>query len=314
MNKFKILKKLSLISLLSIGILSSTACNNSPKENKVTIAVIGKGAGGEYWLQVRDGALKKGKELGVDVKYYGPPTEVDVAAQIEIVENVIQRKVDGIALGPTNSNSLSPVVKKAVAAGIKVVTIDSDTVGRDRLSYIGTNNQEAGKIAGEEMKKLINGKGKIAVVTGVVGAQNLEQRNTGFKEGITGDGVTILPAQPDNGDKAKAVAIAENTLTAHSDINAFFTNNAIAGPGVAQALKTANKTGDIKVVAFDVTPALLDLLGENAVQALIAQKPDKMGELGVEMLVKAVKGEKIPDEIDTGVDVITKENMAKFKK
>lgn len=281
-----------------------------------TIAVVGKAAGGEYWVQVREAALAKAKKMkDVEVIYQGPRTETDVAGQIEIVETLIQRKVDGIALSPVDSKALGKVVKKALAAGIKVVTIDSDTIDRDRLTYIGTDNVQAGKVAGDTVLKLLGKKkGEVAIVTGVMGARNLRERVQGFKKAMNGKGNTVLAEQTDNGDKAKAVAVAENTLTAHPGVQAFFADTAIGGPGVAQALKSAKKGGQIILVGMDVTPVLIKLLKDGTAQALIAQKPERMGELGVELLYDAVHGKKLPPIVDTGVEVVTKANVAKYTK
>lgn len=283
------------------------------EEKRTTIAVVGKAAGGEYWLAVKRGAQKKADAMGVKLLYLGTPTEIDISGQIDLVEGLIQRKVEGIAISPTDSKALSPVVKRAVEAGIKVVTIDSDTTEKDRLCYIGTNNTAAGEVAGKEMLKLLGGKkGKIATITGVIGAQNLEERVAGFKSAV-GDKVELLNVQPDNGNKDKSMAIAENTLTANPDVAAFFTTTAIGGPATAQALQTAGKGGQIKVISFDTTPTLIKHLKAGTVQVLIAQQPEKMGELGVEKLSAAIKGEKLPEVIDTGVVAVTKDNVGQFE-
>jgi ribose transport system substrate-binding protein len=283
-------------------------------EKRTTVAVVGKAAGGEYWLAVKHGAEKQAADMKVKLLYLGQPTEVDIAGQVDLVEGLIQRKVDGIAISPADSKALSPVVKKAVDAGIKVVTIDSDTTAKDRLCYIGTNNEQAGKVAGEEMLKLVGAsKAKVATITGVIGAQNLAERLTGFQKAV-GDKVTLLNVQPDNGNKDKSMSIAENTITANPDVAAFFTTTAIGGPAVAQALTTSGKSGKIKVISFDTTPTLIKQLKDGSVQVLIAQQPEKMGALGVESLVKAIKGEKLPPIIDTGVVAVTKDNVAQFEK
>jgi ribose transport system substrate-binding protein len=301
------------IALAALATALLTSCANN-EEKKTTLAVVGKAAGGEYWLAVKHGAEKKAAELNVKLLYMGPATEVDIAGQVNMVEDLIQRKVDGIAISPTDSKALSPVVKKAVDAGIKVVTIDSDTTEKDRLCYIGTNNVQAGEVAGKEMLKLTGGKkAKVATITGVIGAQNLQERIEGFKKAV-GDELTLLNVQPDNGNKDKAMSIAENTMTANPDIAAFFSTTAIGGPAVAQALASANKSGQIKVISFDTTPTLIKQLKAGQVQVLIAQQPENMGAVGLESLLKAIKGEKLPPVIDTGVVAVTKDNVAQFEK
>ncbi len=302
----------SICTLVGLGLIGSlVACK--PDERRTTIAVVGKAAGGEYWLAVKRGAQRKSDELKLKLLYLGQPTEVDIAGQIDLVESLIQRKVAGIAISPSDSKALSPAVKKAVDAGIKVVTIDSDTAAKDRLCYIGTDNAAAGEVAGQEMLKLLDGQknAKVATITGVIGAQNLMEREAGFRKAV-GSQLTLLNTQPDNGNKDKAMAIAENTITANPDVAAFFSTTAIGGPSVAQALGATKKTGVIKLVSFDVTPTLVKQLKAGVVQVLIAQQPEKMGELGVECLNKALKGEKLPPVIDTGVITVTRENVDQF--
>lgn len=285
----------------------------APEEKRTTLAVVGKSAGGEYWLAVKRGAQKKADELAVKMLYMGTASEVDVDGQIQLVEDLIQRKVEGIAVSPTDSKALGPVVKKAVQAGIKVVTIDSDTAEHDRLCYIGTNNREAGKVAGRQLLALLGGtKGKVATITGVQGAQNTDERVAGFKEAV-GEQVAMLDVQPDNGNKDKSMAIAESALSAHPDMAAFFTTTAIGGPATAQALLTAGRVGQVKVVCFDTTPTLIKHLKAGTVQVLIAQQPEKMGALAVEKLMEAAKGGTLPPVIDTGVVAVTKANVAQFE-
>lgn len=281
------------------------------KDARTTIAVVGKAAGGEYWLAVKAGAQKRADELGVKMIYLGPPTEVDVDGQIRMVEDLVQRRVHGIALSPTDGKALSPVVKRALAAGIKVVTIDADTEAKDRLAYIGTDNVQAGEVAGREMLKLVPEGKKVALITGVIGARNLTERQEGFKKAV-GNRLVLLNAQTDNSSKDKALAIAENTLTANPDVGAFFTDTAISGPAVAQALDASHRAGKIKLISFDVTPILVKHLKEGRAQALIAQRPEKMGALGVEYLLKAIQGEAIPPKVDTGVVAVTTQNVKDF--
>ncbi len=283
----------------------------------VQIAVVGKAQGGEYWVQVRTAAQARAKTMkDVQFVYQGPRTERDTQGQISIVENLIQRRVDGIAISPVESKALGKVVKKALDAGIKVVTIDSDTDAKDRASYIGTDNVAAGRVAGQTLRKLLGSrKGEVAIMTGPLGAQNLRQRVQGFNEALKGSGLTVLKEQSDEGDKAKAVNVAEDTLRAHPNVIAFFADTAIGGPGVAQALKSAKKNGKVVLVGMDVTPALVKLLNDGTVHSLIAQRPERMGELAVEMLYEsATKGKKLSPLVDTGVEVVTKSNVAKYTK
>jgi ribose/xylose/arabinose/galactoside ABC-type transport system permease subunit/ABC-type sugar transport system substrate-binding protein len=292
---------------LVLGAVALTVFRPAPKSaDRLTIAIVGKASGGEYWLAVKAGAERKGRELGVEVLWQGTPSETDVAKQIDLVENLIQRRVDGIAVAPTDASALSPIIANGLKAGIPIVTVDSDSAAKDRHSYIGTDNRAAGVLAGQEMVRLLGGRGKVAIVTGVLGAQNLRQRCDGFREGIAGSQLELLAEQSDGGDRAKALAIAENVLVANPDVAGFFADTAIGGPAVAQALIARGLVGKVKVLSFDTTPALLGYLDEGAVQGLVAQKPERMGELAVEMLVDKARGKDIPPLVDTGVEIVKK--------
>lgn len=273
-------------------------------DERAVIAVVGKASGGEYWLQVKAGAERRGEELGVEVLWQGPPAETDVARQLDLLDNLIQRGVDGIAVAPTDARALGPLVEKALEHDIPVVTIDSDTEAKDRLSYIGTDNYAAGVEAGKEMVRVLEGRGKVAIVTGVLGADNLRQRREGFRHGIAGSAIEVVAEQTDNGDRSRALAVVENILIGNPDVDAFFTDTAISGPAVAQALIARGLTGKVKLIAFDVTPVLLRHLEAGAAQALVAQQPDMIGALAVEMLVQQRRGENIAPLVDTGVTIV----------
>ena len=278
---------------------------------RAIIAVLGKASGGEFWLAVKAGAEARGDELGADVVWQGTPQETDVAKQIDLFENLIQRRVDGIAVAPTDAQALTPLIKRGIEAGIPVIAIDSDVPARDRLAYVGTDNRAAGEAAGRKMVELLGGRGKVAILTGPLGAQNLRQRCDGFRAGVAGSRIELLAEQSDNGDRQKALTVSENLLSAHPDLAGFFADTAVGGPGVAQALLARGLAGKVKVVSFDTTPALLGYLEQGVVDGLVAQQPETMGAVAVELLVKLAKGEPIAGDVDTGVAIVTREGVRK---
>jgi ribose transport system substrate-binding protein len=266
------------------------------------LGVVCKSLDGEYWGVVSRSAKRQAKIQGVKILLKAPPSESDTAAQIRAVEQLIDQGVDGIALAPVDSNALGPVVRRAVQAGIKVVTFDTDTVDKDRLAYIGTDNLTAGRKAGEAMLKL-KSEGKVAIITGVPTAQNLRQRVEGFRRAMLGTHIRLLNEQADHGSREQAVRIAQETLSAHPDLSAIFTDNAIAGPAVGDVIRRSGRK--VTVVSFDATPAMLKLVRNGTVQVVIAQKPEQMGKLGVQTLVSALQGKPIPPLIATEVEVIS---------
>jgi len=297
------LSRARLALLATLALFGLSFPGQMAEARDLRIAVVGKGIGGEYWSAVRQGATREGRAQGVKVTYQGPPTETDVASQIAIMENLIQSGVDGIAVSPCNARSLNRIVRKALASGIKVVTLDSDTSDKDRLSYVGTDNAAAGAMAAQQALRLVRPGSTVAIVTGVLGAQNLQQRRDGFTREVAGR-LKLLEAQPDNGDKARAVEVTENILTAHPEVALFFTDNAISGPGAGQAIRSRGKAGKVRLVSMDVTPDLKTLLDQGVADALVAQRPERMGEMAVRLLKDAIGGKAVPNRVDTGVEVV----------
>jgi ribose transport system substrate-binding protein len=277
------------------------------------IAIVPKALTGEYWVRCKKGAEAAAKQFGVKLTFIGPSAETEVDKQIDIVENLITRGVDAIGISPCDGKALVPVIEKAIAKGIPVVTVDSDAKTNKRLAYIGTDNEKAGEMAAKELAKLMDGKGKVLIIQGVPGAENLMQRVKGFKRVIAKyPQIKIVSEQACQSDQTKALDITENALTAHPDLGGIFGVNAPGAPGAAQAVKAAGKTGKVKIVGFDALPDTVRYCAEGVIQAIVEQRPYRMGYLAVRYLKEALEGKKIPRMVDTGVDIITPEKARKM--
>ncbi len=277
------------------------------------IAIVPKALTGEYWVRCKKGAEAAAKQFGIKLTFIGPSAETEVDKQIDIVENLITRGVDAIGISPCDGKALVPVIEKAIAKGIPVVTVDSDAKTDKRLAYIGTDNEKAGEIAAKELAKLMGGKGKVLIIQGVPGAENLMQRVKGFKRVIAKyPQIKIVSEQACQSDQTKALDITENALTAHPDLGGIFGVNAPGAPGAAQAVKAAGKTGKVKIVGFDALPDTVRYCAEGVIQAIVEQRPYRMGYLAVRYLKEALEGKKIPRMVDTGVDIITPEKARKM--
>jgi ribose transport system substrate-binding protein len=212
--------------------------------------------------------------------------------------------------------------------GVPAITIDTDSPNSKRLCYIGTDNYTAGVAAGEEMAEILNGKGKVAVATGSLTAMNSLERIRGFEDAIGKytDIEIIKPILCDNEETSRAVELAETALLNNSNLDAFFGVYAFNGPSAAKAVKAAGKKGEVHIVSFDVTDEHLYLIDEGLIDATIAQKQYLMGYEGVKIIHNMVengvqetlnslpKNEEGDCIIDTGVDVVTKENLKEYLK
>ncbi|MGB9607235.1 MAG: sugar-binding protein [bacterium] len=318
----KLLLVIPVIFLLLSGcgerVKKTTAVGKGGKA--LQFAVLGKSIH-PYWDEVKLGAEAAGKDLGVNVYFYVPPKE-DVRAQISQLESYISMKVDGISFAASDPDAISDTVKKALEMGIPCVAIDTDAPKSGRLAYIGTGNYQAGKIAGETMAKALNGKGKVVILTGSLTALNSLERMQGFNDAIAKyPGIKIIDTICDYEDQSKAVAGAEAALSAHPDLSGFYGVYAFDGPAAALAVERANKAGKVKIVCFDTTPEHMEYIKKGVITATIGQRPYMMGYLSVVLLYNIAKiGQEkalmlLPQDkkVDTGVDIVTKDNIDEYR-
>ena len=314
------------LAILLVLAMALCGCSKPTESRKIRIGVLGKSVH-PYWDVVRLGMEEAARKLDVDATFYVPPTE-DIPKQIETLETWTAMGFDGISFAPSDPDAVIPVIKTAIDRGIYCVSQDTDAPKSGRLCYIGTSNYAAGKIAGEKMAEILNGRGKVAICTGSITAMNSLQRMQGFRDGVADypDIQIVEPILVDNEDTAKAVELAETALLNNPDLDAFFGVYAFNGPSAAKAVRAAGKAGKVHIVAFDTTDEHLFMIEDGLIDAAIGQRQYFMGYLSVVVLrdmaqagkdatmmlmPKAKNGDVI---IDTGVDVVTRENLADYVK
>lgn len=274
------------------------------------IAVVPKGTAYDFWKAVKAGAEKAGKESGAQILWNGPAKETDTGGQITIIEDFITQKVDAIVMAATNATSLVPPIRKATNAGIPVVTIDSGVNSDLPVSLVATDNEKGAAAAAQQLAKLIGGPGKVGLMPFIKGAATSDAREQGFKDGLKSHpGLTLVSTLYSDGQSDTAMRKTEDMLTANPDLAGIFAANEPGAIGAAQVLKTRGKAGTVKLVAFDAGGPEIKALEEGTIQALIVQNPFQMGYLGVQAAVKAKRGGSVERRIDTGVTVVTRENM-----
>ena len=302
---------LSLILLL--GTIPATFAADS-----YTIAVIPKGTTHEFWKSIHAGALKARGELAaagitVNVIWKGPLKEDDREQQVQVVENFIGRRVDGIVLAPLDNRALVAPVETAVRGRIPVVIIDSDLASKAYTCFVATDNREGGRIAARNLGRLLNGKGNAIMLRLQVGSNSTEEREAGFLEVMQKDfpGIRLLSTDQHAGatrDTAKRAA--ENLLSRYGKtVNGVFASNESSTAGMLLALRDAGLAGKVRFVGFDSAETLIAGLKAGDVDGLVVQNPFNMGYLGVKTLVAVLRGEKVPARIDTGVGFVTKDNF-----
>lgn len=305
--------KLALLLLAGslLAILFTAACNRRAENGKRVIAVIPKGVSHFFWKSVEAGALAAGRDLGVEIRWKGPAQEIDYTGQINIVEDAINSRVDGIVLAPSHGDSLVPFVLRAQKEGIPVVIFDSGIATEEYVSYIATDNRQGGVVGAERLAEKLGGKGKVAILGVKKGSVSTDQREEGFQETIKTryPGIEIVQFLYGEADRAKSLDRATDILTAHPDLNAIFASNESSSVGAVQAIKQKGLVGKVLLVGFDSSPNLIDDLRAGALDSLVLQNPYRMGYESVKTLVEKLDGKQPPRLIDTGVKLLTKENL-----
>jgi len=295
---------------------SNTPSNGSSA--KLTIAVIPKSTGGEFWETVEQGARDGARQMGVEIKWEGPLAETELAEQNKIIENMVNLGVDGMALAPLNNHTMRKPVERVTAAGIPVVIFDSAVDGDAYISYVATDNTLGGKIAAEYLIDQLGDRKRLFLLRYIQGTASTEQRAQGFLDTAEGAGFDVL-ADPycQDGSPAGAIRTATNVLEGFVtdgalELDGLFATNLYSTMGLVEALKDLRKSGvevDVVCVGFDTSPKLIEDLQAGNIQALVSQRPRKMGSLAVETLVKHLRGESVEPQIDTGVELVTRERL-----
>lgn len=311
------------LTLLAIGAV--TACGDDGDDGgdasgasteKVKVGVVIKTLENPYWVAGKAGFDRAKREIGADaeVLFDTGTSEERPEEQITKIENMLTRGIDALAVAPTNPDLALPVLQRAVDEGVKVILVDTDIPDWDgETSFIGTDNVEAGRLAGEFLDKQLGGKGKVGLIAGLKGVTSVDNREAGFKEALQDTDIEIVGDLDTTCLLDKGVSVAEDILTADPDVDAMFSECGPPAVGAIQAIRGAGKTGEIFLMGFDAAPDEIAAILSGEEDATVAQFPERMVNIGTKLAVKAAKGEKVPPTRNVGVEIITKKNAAEFQ-
>jgi ribose transport system substrate-binding protein len=302
-------------SILAAAALLLAACGGGSTSDRVTIAMIPKGTSHVFWQSVHAGARKAAAELNVDVVWRGPLREDDRDSQIAEVENAVARRVSGIALAPLDEAALVAPVASAQRSGVPVVIFDSGLKGGDIVSFVATDNDKGGELAGEHLARVLGDKGRVILMRYAEGHDSTQRREEGFLRSLAKHpGLQILSSNQHVGaDVEGAYKRAESLLTQYkgSDgtlgVDGVFAPNESSAFAVMRVLQDNGWAGKVKFIGFDASDGLLAGLRGGAIEALVVQDPVRMGYLSVVTMVKHLRGEKVDSRIDTGVHLVTRD-------
>ena len=308
-------KRLRALSALCLVV----ACNRpSDSVKSYTIAVIPQGSTHEYWKSIHAGAAKAAQDLGsqgtkINIIWKGPLREDDREQQTQVVEGFISQNVSGIVLAPFDSHALVRPVEEAAAAGIPTLVVDSALDTQKIVSFVATDNKNGGALAADQMGKLLNGKGKVLLLRYQEGVASTRAREDGFVEKLTSayPGIELISSNQFAGPtRETAKQASENLLTRYAgQIQGVFTPNESSTAGMLLALEDVNRAGKVAFIGFDVSDTFIDAMRDKKLQGIVVQNPFRMGDLGVRTLVDHLQGKPVAKRIDTGVMLVTADNM-----
>lgn len=313
-------KILSLLIVLAFSVVSLN-CGKAEApadKKKLTIAVIPKGTTHEFWKSIHAGSIKAARELSaqgpeIEVIWKGPLREDDREQQIQVVEGFAAQGISGIVLAPLDDRALVRPVADAKRAGVPTVIIDSGLQSTDFVSFVATDNRKGGSLAAERMGQLLQGKGKVLLLRYAEGSASTNEREAGFLETMKAKFPEIELVSTDQyagATRDTAKRASENLLNRFGDeVQGIFTPNESSTAGMLLALQDIGKAGKISFVGFDSSQAFIDALNAGQLHGIVVQNPFNMGYLGVRTMVASLQGATVEQKIDTGVMLVTKENM-----
>ena len=325
---FMIVALLTIISLV-VGCAPRPAATEAPagpanpyakalEDKTITIAWIPKALGNPVFETGKVGAETKAAELTekgpykVEIVYTGSVNS-DIAEQARVVEDTVSKGVDAIGISCNEPKGCEAPINAAVAAGIPVMTWDSDSPDSQRFTYLGVDNEEGGKAAAELLKAALPEGGKVALLTGVPGAANLEARIKGFKEGIAGSNLEVVTTVASNDDINTGVQLVEETMQKYPDLKGWFFVGLwplFAKEGSMPLWEAASKAGTLKTVSFDTLPVELDFVKKGMVYGLVGQKYWGWGYDTVQMVYDMMTaGATYESFTNSGMDIVTTCNV-----
>jgi ribose transport system substrate-binding protein len=310
-------KNLFLMLLISISLITGCKKAETPESGKPTIAFVMKTLNNPFFVEMQRGAEETAKKLGINLIVQAAEREVDVEKQMQIIENLIQRKVSAICITPSGSKEIIPAIVKANEAGIPVLIVDT-RVDQNLLSeskakivtFVGSDNVDGGRIAGKYIVEKLKGKGNVAVLEGIPGHETGDARMKGFYESFKNNsGIKIVASQTANWERDQGFNVFQNILQAHPGVEAVFACNDMMALGAVEAISSSRNKNKIIVVGFDAIKDSREAIMKGEMHGSVAQHPEEMGKIAVECAYKTVRGEKIPSEVPVRIELITKASI-----
>jgi ribose transport system substrate-binding protein len=307
------------IALVLTAAALSASCNRGSTTgnagtSKPTVALVLKTLNHPFFVDMRRGAQEAADRLGVTLQVQAAEREIDVEKQMQIVENMIQTGIQALCITPSGSREIVSALVKAKDAKVPIIVVDTRVdakaaadAGVRTETFVGSDNYEGGKLAGEYLIKVTGGNAHVGILEGIPGHETGDSRMRGFRDAVKGSpGITIVASQPANWERDQGFNVFQNMLQAHRDIDTVFAASDLMALGAIEAIAAAGRTGTIRVVGFDALDDAKKAVEAGTMAATVAQFPYDMGKAAVESAVKILAGEKLPPDIMVKLEMVTK--------
>jgi ribose transport system substrate-binding protein len=291
----------------------STETGAAPK-----VAFVMKTLNHPFFLDMQRGAEAAASREGLQLVVQAAESELDVEKQMQIIENLLQTGIRALIVTPSGSREIASAIAKANLADVPVIVVDTrvdpKATADNKLkiaSFIGSDNYEGGRLAGEYLAKSTGGKARVAILEGIPGHETGDSRLRGFREALQQHpGMTIVASQPANWERDLGFTVFQNMLQAHGDIDALFACSDLMALGAVEAIAAAGRSGSIRVVGFDALDDARKMIEAGRMNASVAQSPRDMGRIAVESAARLLRGDAVAVEQKVPIALVTKSGTA----
>jgi len=281
------------------------------------VAFVMKTLNHPFFLDMQRGAQEAADRERIQLVVQAAEREIDVEKQMQIIENLLQTGLRALVVTPSGSREIASAIVKANRAGVPVIVVDTrvdpKAAADNQLkvaSFIGSDNYEGGRLAGEYLAKSTGGKARVAVLEGIPGHETGDSRLRGFRDAVQQhQGMTIVASQPANWERDLGFTVFQNMLQAHRDINALFACSDLMALGAVEAIAASGRSG-IRVVGFDALDDARKMIEAGRMEASVAQSPRDMGRIAVESAARLLRGETVAAEQKVPIALVTKSGGA----
>lgn len=302
------------LALLVLGL--AAACNRGPSDRAGAprVAFVMKTLNHPFFLDMQRGAEEEARAARMQLVVQAAEREIDVEKQVQIIENLLQTGIQVLIVTPSGSREIATAIAKANRANVPVIVVDTRvdprTVADNKLkieTFIGSDNYEGGRQAGDYVAKISGGKARVAVIEGIPGHETGDSRLRGFRDAIgSHPGITIVASQPANWERDQGFTVFQNMLQAHPELDTVFACNDLMALGAVEAIAAAGRSGRIRVVGFDALDDARKAIEAGRMEGSVAQSPREMGRVAVQSAARLLRGESLPPDQKVPIALVTR--------